>query len=407
MRVHCRSGVADFKRGNERGKGMAQHKLSAAGARAAKPGKHSDGGGLWLYKTERAGSWVFRYTVNRKRRELGLGPFPDLSLAAARKKAETHRKQLAEGLDPLAERDKQKFVPQQTTFEAIAREAFEAYKATLKADGKAGRWFSPLRLHVLPRLGHMDIRDIDQNLVRDVITPLWQRKQPTAEKALNRINICIRYAAAKGLDVNVATIPHVKILLGKGQHEVQHIPAMDWREVPEFYATLGDLSVTHLALRLAILSPGQRSRPLREMKFDQVVDGVWTIPGMLMKGKRGKTDDFQVPLSHQALEVIESARHLTTGDYVFPGRTARVSVISDATLSKYMRDCGLNSRPHGFRSSFSTWARETGQRDDIREMCLAHKVGSDVERSYMRSDLMAERREMMQRWSDWVVARRS
>lgn len=334
---------------------------------------------------------------------MGFGSYPEITLARARQKAEIYRRQRAEGLDPIVERDKEKMSSGSISVAAIVEEAFEAHKATLKGDGEAGRWMSPLKLHVLPHIGAMDICEVDQNLVRQVILPLWTSKQPTAEKALNRLNICIRYAAAKGLPVNISTVPHTKILLGKGQHKARHIPAMDWRDVPSFYATLSDFDVTHLALRLQILSPGQRTAPLRYMRFDQISDGIWTIPGDKMKGIRGRTPDFKIPLSDEALHVIALAQRLTNGPFVFASRVSKAAVITDATLSKFMARQGLAARPHGFRSSFSTWARETGQRYDVREMCLAHKVGTDVERAYMRSDLLNERREMMQRWSDWVA----
>jgi integrase len=385
---------------------MARFKLTIAKLKSLPAGKHSDGDGLWIYKSLRSGSWVYRYTIDGRRRETGLGSYPDVSLAEAREKAEVSRQTRAQGRDPLTERMLEKKRHRKATLSEVAHEAFEAHKATLKGDGQAGRWFSPLRLHVLPKLGHHLITDIDQNDYRAALNALWLEKEPTAEKALDRLNICIRYAAAKGLGVNVAVIQHTKILLGRGQHKVQHIPAMDWRDVPAFYASLSDFDVTHLALRFLILSPGQRSKPLRYMRFDQIRDNIWIIPGEEMKGKRDRTPDFKVPLSRQAVEIVDFSRAMTKGPFVFPSRMASADVISDATLSKFMRTLGLDARPHGFRSSFSTWARETGQRGDIREMCLAHTVGTEVERAYMRSDLIDERREMMQRWGDWVVERR-
>ncbi|WP_425434558.1 phage integrase central domain-containing protein [Litoreibacter janthinus] len=132
----------------------------------------------------------------------------------------------------------------------MALDAFESRKAELKGDGKAGRWFSPLQLHVLPKLGKVPVSDIDQRDIRDTLAPIWHTKADTAKKAMDRLGICLRHAAALGLDVDMQATDKAKALLGKQRHTVKHIPSLHWRDVPTFYQSLSEGTVTELALRL-------------------------------------------------------------------------------------------------------------------------------------------------------------
>ena len=171
----------------------ARNRLSAKGAASLGAGKFADGAGLWLYKADReTGKWVFRVTVHGKRREMGLGGFPDVSLSDARKKADEARGIAQDGLDPIKEREKAKREALRNLhmLQDVAIDAFEARKAELKGDGKAGRWFSPLEIHVLPRLGKMPVSEIDQIDIRDTLAPIWHNKADTAKKALNRLAGC-------------------------------------------------------------------------------------------------------------------------------------------------------------------------------------------------------------------------
>ena len=173
----------------------------------------------------------------------------------------------------------------------------------------AGRWFSPLRLYVLPKLGKVPVADIDQNDIRDILQPIWHTKADTARKALNRLGICLKHGAALGLDVDLQATDKALALLGRQRHKIQNVPSVPWREVPAFYGSLSDGTVTHLALRLLILT-GVRSGPLRFMQEDQVDGDVWTIPGQSMKGRKEATADYRVPLSTEALAVVSEAKRL-------------------------------------------------------------------------------------------------
>lgn len=367
-------------------------------------GKYGDGGNLWLVKrSQSAGKWIFYFKTFGRRREMGLGPYPDVSLKKARDAARVCRDLVRAGLDPIKERDRERREAerQMHLLRDVAADAFESRKAELKEDGKAGRWFSPLELHVLPKLGAIPVADIGQIEIRDTLAPIWHEKASTAQKAMNRLSICLKHAAALGLDVDLQATDKAQALLGKQRHVSQHIPAMPWREVPTFYASLDEGTTTHLALRLLILT-GVRSKPLRFLHESEIDGDVWTIPSEAMKGRRGATEEFRVPLSNEALSIIGQAS--PRDGFLFP--SPRKGVISDATMARHMERRQMAARPHGFRSSFRDWVEErTTTPHEVAEMALAHKVGGRVERSYRRTDYLDQRRVLMQRWADFVTVK--
>lgn len=382
----------------------AHNRLSAAKAKAAPPGEYCDGRGLWLRKRpDGGGQWVLRVTIHGRRREMGLGGFSDVSLAAAREAAERWRAVAASGRDPVKERERaaRESSRADTTLRVLAVEAFEARKAELKGDGKAGRWFTPLELHVLTKLGKVPVEDLDQRDIRDVLAPIWHTKADTARKAANRLNIVLQHAAALGLEVDLQAVAKAKALLGKTRHEPKNIPAMPWAEVPAFYASLAEPTPVNLALRLAILT-GSRSTPLRHLRLEEIEDDVWTIPAEMMKGRKGATEAFRVALSREALDVIELAKPFARDGYLFP--SARKGVLSDMTLSRMMERRGLEARPHGFRTSLRTWLAEaTDAPHEVAEAVLAHVTDSGVVRAYRRTDFLEQRRALLERWADHVT----
>lgn len=381
------------------------HKLTAIAVKAAGPGKYNDGHGLWLVKrADGGGQWVLRLAVFGKRREMGLGGIADVSLKQARELAARWRTVVRDGKDPIRERETQNRNSKvlAVTLEALAVEAFAARKAELKGDGKAGRWFSPLAMHVLPKLGKRPVSQIHQNDIRDCLTPIWHDKADAAKKAMNRLGIVLRYAAAKGHEVDLQATAKAKELLGKSRHETTHIASVSWQDVPRFYKSLDELSVTHLALRLLILT-GVRSLPIRAMTLDQIEGDVWTIPAHLMKGAKGKTQPFRVPLSSEALRIIRQATPFAQNGLLFAA--PRGGMISDATMSRLMERRGMEERPHGFRSSLRVWLSEsTDAPFEIAEAMLSHTVGSSVTRAYQRSDFLEQRRVLLERWAAHVVS---
>ncbi|MCK0102758.1 site-specific integrase [Pseudohalocynthiibacter sp. F2068] len=379
----------------------ALNKLSAAQVKNAAPGKHSDGGGLWLHRRPDGGSqWFLRVTIHGRRREMGLGSLTYVSLKEARETAEKWRAVARQGKDPIKEREKEKRLAARAdhTLAIVAAEAFEARKAELKGDGKAGRWFSPLELHILPKIGQVPIEEIDQQDIKNTLAPIWHAKADTARKAMNRLGIVMRHAAAMGLNVDVQATEKAKALLGKSRHKPKHLPALDWREVPTFYASLDEGTVTHLALRLLILTAA-RSSEIRFCNLSEIENDTWIIPAERMK--TGK--EHRIPLSKEAMAVVEQAKPFERGGFLFP--SVRKGVISDATMSRYMERRGMKARPHGFRSSFRTWCAEaTDTPREVAETALAHVVGGSVERAYRRTDYLDQRRVLMERWADHVTA---
>lgn len=336
---------------------------------------------------------------------MGLGRVGDVSLKEAREAAERWRAVVRQGKDPIKERDRlrRESAREDHTLATVAAEAFEARKAELKGDGKAGRWFTPLELHVLPKIGKVPVEDIDQRDIKDALAPIWHSKADTARKALNRLNITLKHAAAMGLDVDVQATEKAKALLGKSRHEVRNIPAMSWQDVPDFYESLSEGTITHLALRLLILT-ALRSTPVRFCRLDEIEGDIWTVPARNMKAQKGHEAEFRVPLSKEALAVIEQAKPFERDGYLFSN--VRKGVISDATMSALMKRRKLDARPHGFRSSFRTWCAEATQvPEHIAEASLAHVTGTKVSRAYRRTDHLEQRRVLMVRWADYVTGK--
>ena len=390
-------------------------KLTARQCQTLGQGYHADGSGLYLQVTKTgARSWIYRYSFgvtpsgSKRRVEMGLGSLAALSLADARKHRAKWAAILADGKDPKGIRDaeaRRAALPGRTVAELVAA-TFETRKHTLRDGGAAGRWLSPLNTHILPALGSRDIETIDQNDLEATLRPIWRSKPDAARKAMQRLKLVMEYAAARGLNVDLNAPLLAKALLGDQGHMVTHIPAMRWAEVPTFYQSLTNDTPTTLALRLLILT-ATRSRPIRFAHADQFDLGAktWTIPGegdgARQKGRLNKVGDFAVPLSDEAIIVIERALQGGRGGFLFPGQ--RRGVISDMAMVKVLKDRGLQYRPHGFRSSFRDWCSDAGGvPEHIAEKCLSHVTENQVARAYHRTDSFLERQNVMNAWAAHV-----
>ncbi|MEP3422896.1 MAG: integrase arm-type DNA-binding domain-containing protein [Erythrobacter sp.] len=365
-------------------------------------GKHSDGQGLWLIKREKGmGRWMLRIVVRRKRREMGLGSWPDVSIAEARERAATARRQLRDGLDPIEERAKLRHHVDKLTVEEAIAQCFEARKAQLKGDGDAGRWLSPLKVHVIPKIGSKPIEDVDQHLLKELLLPIWHEKPQAASKALNRINLTLKHAAALGVDVDLQACMKTRALLGKQRHEVEHIPAMAYSDVPAFYSFLEqERGVAALALRFLILTAARTSE-VRLATMDEIDGDVWRLPAERTKNGR----EHSIPLSDAAIQIIEDVKAQGRNGHLFV--SYRGKPLSDAAMSKFMRDRRQTARPHGFRASFRTWLEEkTDASFEVKETALGHHVDSGVVGAYQRSDRLEKRRALMRDWSSFLGQQR-
>lgn len=374
------------------------------GVKNTAPGKHADGAGLWLHRRHDGGAqWFLRFVVHGRRREMGLGSLNNVSLKEARQLADKWRSIVREGKDPIKERSRLQREAEKTDsrLQNIAEEAFEARKAELKDDGNAGRWFSPLANHVLPKLGKVPVEELDQLDIKNTLQPIWHSKSDVARKAMNRLGIVLRHAAAMNYDVDLQATQKAKALLGKSRHQAKNIPALHWRGVPEFYRGLGDRTMSEVALRLLILT-AVRSGSLRNARWDQFDSDTWTIPADNMKGRIGEVSDFAVPLSDEALAVLDLMRPFERGGFVFPGQ--KKGVMSDMAMTKFLRDKGYDFRPHGFRSSFKTWCSEAADvPHEVSEAALGHVGGSKVVRAYNRTTYLEKRRPVMCEWAAYVT----
>ena len=365
------------------------------------PGKHADGQGLWLIKRHNAaGRWMLRIVVNGKRREMGLGRWPDVSISEARERAAAARRQLRDGVDPIDERARLRQQIDRLSVADAIEQCFIARKAQLKGDGVAGRWMSPLKVHVIPRIGSKAIEDLDQHVLKDILAPIWHKKPQAASKALNRINLTLKHAAALGLDVDLQAPMKARALLGKQRHSVEHIPAMHYSDVPAFYQSLlSETGIAALALRFLILTAARTSE-VRLATFDEIEADTWSLQAHRTKSGR----ENKIPLSQAAIEVISDAKERASNEYLFA--SYRGKPLSDAAMSKFMRDRGLIARPHGFRAAFRTWLEEqTDAPFEVKESSLGHHVDSGVVGAYQRSDRLEKRRELIELWSEQLVGK--
>ena len=327
---------------------------------------------------------------------MGLGAYPDVTLADAREEAVKWRRIAKSGADPIKEREKlaREAAKEHPTLQQVFEECFEARKAQLKDEGRAGRWDTALRIHVLPKLGRIPIEEIDQRDIKNALQPIWHAKANSALKAISRLGIVFQHGAAMGLEVDIQGVAKAKALLGKQRHVVQNVPSMDWRVVPEFYQSLGD-GVTELALRFLILT-GCRSGEVRGCHVDEIDmnAALWEIPGSRMKGG----SPHRVPLSSEAMRVLELAAPFERDGMVFPGNRPG-KPLSDMTWTAFFKRREIDARPHGFRSSLRTWLAEaTDAPREVAETCLAHVSAGKVEAAYRRTDFLERRRVLMERW---------
>ncbi|WP_171054608.1 tyrosine-type recombinase/integrase [Roseovarius arcticus] len=271
--------------------------------------KHCDGQGLWLHKRADGGAqWTFRFQLWGRQREMGIGSFKRVGLGEARKKADCVRLQVQADIDPVKQRrlERQQSNSRDGRLESLAWEAYGTHKASLKHAGADGLWVSPLRLHLLPKLGKMPIVKIDQDDIAHALAPIWHEKPVTAKKALSRLRTVFKYARAKGFLVNRAVIEEAVILLGENKKPVRQSLSLPWSEVPALYATLSDDDPVQLALRMLILT-GVRADSVNNMQLGQIEGEMWQIPPLHVKGRASNTAGFDVPLSQEALHVIALA----------------------------------------------------------------------------------------------------
>jgi integrase len=386
--------------GNGVGKlvGTQLHKLSSRTVSAlAAPGRHSDGGGLYLNITPSgARSWVFMWKVSGKRREMGLGSLQNVPLAKARQRAADARQKLADGLDPLATRDR----PKVMTFGEAADALIDSMSASWRNEKHRAQWKMTLTVYCEP-LRAKPVSEVSTDDVLKVLKPLWTTKAETASRLRGRIERVLDFARARGqrsgenparwrghLD---AILPR-RAKLTRGHHR-----ALPFQAVPEFMAQLRQRQgVAPRALEFAVLTAARSGEVLgaRWDEFD-LETKVWTVPARRMKAGR----EHRVPLPSWAVEILKAMQKDGMSEYVFAG-TKQGRPLSVMALEMVLRRMKVDATVHGFRSAFRDWVGErTSFPRELAEAALAHLVGDPVERAYRRGDALEKRRELMEVWA--------
>ena len=389
-------------------------RLTALGvSRLRSPGMHADGGGLYLQVTAASTrSWIFRFALNGREREMGLGPVYDVSLAEARQKAEACRKLKRDGIDPIearrAERTRARLeAAKAITFKDAADAYVKAHKAGWRNAKHASQWDATLKTYVHPVFGSLPVQEIDVGLILKALEPIWTTKPETAGRVRGRIEAILDWASARGYrqgENPARWRGHLENLLPKRSkvREVEHHAALSYSEMGAFMAKLSEQNgVAARALEFLILTAA-RTGEVIGARWDEIdLDGkVWAVPADRMKGRKA----HRVPLSAPAAAVLKRMVEIRQDDFVFPGGKAKKPLSNMSMLALLHRMGRDDLTAHGFRSTFRDWAAEhTTCPAELAEMALAHTVGNKVEAAYRRGDMFKKRRELMDDWANYCM----
>jgi len=380
--------------------------------RISHAGKHAVGGvpGLLLQCGEHnARSWVLRTKVGARRREIGLGPFPEVTLADARAAAREIRAKIRDGIDPVQERRAARAALVAAEAKSIKfREAAEKFLAMKKNEFRNSKhrqqWTATLETYAFPVIGNLPVDAVGLPHIVAVLQPLWIEKTVTATRLRGRIEAVLSWATVSGFrsgDNPARWRGNLDQILPKPQKikNVNHHKAIPWREIgafmPKLRATEG---IPARALEFAILTAA-RSGEVRGAKWSEIdfERKIWTVPSDRMKA--GK--EHRVPLADDAIDLLQKLPRVADVDYVFPAPMG--GELSDTPLGNVLKRLGVVATVHGFRSTFRDWTAEsTGYPTEMAEMALAHAVGNRVEQAYRRGDLLEKRFRLMRDWAEYV-----
>lgn len=393
--------------------------LTAIEIKNAPSGMHADGSGLYLcVKNSGTKSWVFRFQLDGKRREMGLGSLLTLKPVEARAEAAKLKTLVSVGVDPIEDRrakrqaevtnrqsaeiERKRF---EMTFRKAAEHLIEKRKPSWSNPKHAQQWENTLKTYAYPVIGNLPVADVEAKHVVEILEPIWSAKSETASRVRMRIEAVLNSAKLMGwregenpavykggLEAVFPPISKVK--------KVRHHPAMPFSEAPQFLKNLREKrNMGALALDFCILTAA-RSGEVRHATWDEVdlEGGMWTVPAERMKARK----EHRVPLNKPAIELLEGLPQLINSKLVFPGQ--RGKPLSDMTLSAVLKRMGLdNYTVHGFRSTFRDWAAEkTNHSSEAVEMALAHSIGNKVEAAYRRGDLLEKRKALMDGWANYL-----
>lgn len=387
-------------------------------SRLTKPGLHAVGGvsGLYLQvlparlengkEVPGGRSWVLRATVGGKRRDMGLGGFPSVTLAGARERARLARDRIDKGEDPIEVRKAAKLAlragdAKTITFEEAAKAYMAAHESSWRNAKHREQWRNTLKGLAYPKIGKLGVGDIQVAHVLSVLEPIWRERTETASRLRGRLELVLDWATARGHreGLNPARwrghldkmLPNPTKLKPGG-----HMAALPVAELGAFMTRLRDVGGQGArALEFLILTAA-RSGEVRGTTWSEIdlKEKVWTVPAGRMKGGR----EHRVPLSPAAVTLLEALPRIAGTDLVFP--SARGQSLSDRTLLAALRRMGIDVTAHGFRSTFRDWCGEyTNFPREVAEAALAHAVGDATEQAYRRADALTKRRKLMDAWA--------
>jgi integrase len=389
-----------------------QRLSSLAVERAKAPGYVHDGGGLYLQVTATGGkSWAYRFSLGGRRRDMGLGPYPAVSLAAARKAASEARSLVKAGQDPIAARDAERAIhrlgsARGLTFDQAAKQFLDGREATWRNEKHRQQWRNTLDAYASPIIGATSVADVTTADVTRVLDPIWKTRPETASRLRARIERILDWARVRGYRTgeNPARwrghLDNVYPARSEAR-PVAHHAAIAIDDLPATYAALCQSAGTAaLALRFLILTAARAGEVTGATWAEiDLQERIWTIPASRMKAAR----EHRVPLSSEAVAILTARRATMLGDLVFPSwRNGRP--LASSSLLTALRVAGRSATVHGLRSTFRDWTAErTDTPRDVAEMALAHTIENKAEAAYRRGELMTKRAVLMQRWATFAT----
>ena len=363
------------------------------------PGRYADGNGLYLYvKPSGARSWVYRWKEQGKRRELGLGGYPTVSLARARQRAKDARESLLDGSDPILEKKR----ASEPLFQDCVTEFLEARETEWRNEKHRAQWRMTLTKYAKP-IARKRVSKVGTEDILRVLKPIWTEKHETASRLRGRIERVLDYAEAHGWrsgDNPARWRGHLKDVLPARQKLTRgHHSAIDYKDLPAFMKALrANESVSARALEFLILTASRTGEVIgAEHGEIDTVEMIWTVPAERMKAGR----EHRVPLVDRASEIAQQFAGVS--DYLFPGGR-RGRPLSNMAMAKVLLNLHRSDiTVHGFRSAFRDWVGDSTKFPrEIAEQALAHRVGNATEQAYRRRDALERRRELMEAWAGYL-----
>lgn len=386
----------------------------------SEPGTHEDGDGLRLVvRGSNRKSWILRFQLDGRRREMGLGSYPEISLKQARLEASTKRALLASGIDPLAARDVERKTQlearraaqaRQITFESLATEYQQAHGSTWSDKWRKG-WLRKLELYAFNIIGKLPADEVTTEHVLKVLQPIWASKTRTADEVRGQLEQVLDAAKARGLRTGENPARwrgHLDNLLSRAEKKKarkrQHFNAMKWEELPALMALLNQNSSPAATASQLLILTGARSHMVRFARWDEfdLDKGLWTLPADRMKARVS----FMVPLADEVVTLLRAIPHQAANPFLFPGQGKSGVMHANAIRNLLHKLEHEDITRHGFRSTFRDWAGEcTHYPREVCEMALAHDERDQTEGAYSRSDFLEKRRLLMADWAKFCCSK--